>query len=641
MRRKKIAVFANSSEIYLNLLIDGIKACADKNKADLFLFLANAYGNGRYENDYGEYNIFNLARKEDFDGALIFSNLIYIDDVREQLKACILNRGIENVTFLDAMGNMDYIGSDNYNGMRELAEHLVNVHGIKSAVFLGGPKENLESRKRLNAVRDVLNEHGYTLPESSIFYGDWHYFMASRLAQKIIDGFHPLPDAIICANDASALAVCAKLNENGYKVPDDVIVTGFDHVPLAQSYYPSITSVERGWVQMGTMCCQRLIDKIDGRPVPAKAYCPSHLAVEESCGCPTLDRQDRIRRDFSNAAVNRQSGTRQFEWELSDIEAVLNEAADMDDLPDAAGKYYATHHQMVGSDLAIVLDKSFRESVKTEDNILQTVGYRDDMEVLLYARDGKSAEYSDFTHLYPDYENEGGENHCYLFLPMHHSSFTFGYLVLKDNLKALKSGMLNNAVSRFNEEMDRFRRDKKIEEMNRQLIDLYTRDPLTGLYNRYGFGQIAARMMQKNRREGKNTVLFFSDINRMKMINDQFGHLQGDLAIRTVADVIRNTVPPDWPVCRFGGDEIIILGTCEGEQGAADEVALITEKLAEKTVRMSLPYSLTTSFGYCVITPDTKGTTESFISEADARMYENKQKCHDGETGSGRTGIIE
>lgn len=640
MHRKKIAVFANSSEIYLNLLLDGIKTCADENKADLFLFLANAYGNGRYENDYGEYNIFNLARKETLDGALIFSNLIYIEDVRKQLQDCILNRGIENVTFLDAADNMDYIGSDNYNGMRELAEHLVNVHGVKSAVFLGGPKENLESSKRLNAVRDVLNEHGHALPDSSIFFGDWHYYMARQQAQKIIDRFHPLPDAIICANDASALAVCAELNSSGYKVPDDVIVTGFDHVPLAQSYYPSITSVERGWVQMGEMCCQRLIDKIDGRPVPDKAYCPSHLAVEESCGCPTVDRQDRIRRDFSNAAVNRQSGTRQFEWELSDIETVLNEASDMDDLPDAARKYYATHHQLVGEDLAIVLDKGFRESVRTEDNILQNMGYQDDMEVLLYARDGKSAEYSDFSHLYPDYENESDENHSYLFLPLHHSNCIFGYLVLKDNLKAQKSGMLNSAVSRFNEEMDRFRRDKKIEEMNRQLIDLYTRDPLTGLYNRYGFDQIAARMMQKNRREGKTSVLYFSDINRMKMINDQFGHLQGDLAIRTVADVIRETVSPEWPVCRFGGDEIIILGTCEGKEEAADEVALIAEKLAEKTVRMSLPYSLTTSFGYCIITPDTRGTTDSFISEADARMYENKQKCHDGETGSGRMGTI-
>ena len=636
MARRKIAAFANGwNETYFSLLIDGMMECVNEEQADLFIFLSNASGNGNNENDHGEYNIFNLPELGSFDGALFFSNLIYIDEVRETLRRRIVDRGIPNVTFLDASQELDYVGSDNYNGMRELAEHLVKVHGVKTAVYLGGPADNLENQKRLNGARDVFAENGLPFPDENVFFGDWYFYTAQILARKIIDSFHPLPDAFFCANDISALAVCDTLKKNGIRVPDDVLVVGFDHVPDAQCYYPAITSVERGWAHLGKITCQRLLDKIDGKPLPKKAFYPSHLAVEESCGCRTTEKQDACRRFFSNQTVISRISGMQFEWALWDIEKVLNDTERVEDLPEAAELYYKMHRGIAGGNISIVIDRSFFESVHSTDEVLRTDGYSKDMQIILHAEDGITIKGEEFTELVPGYDPENGGHHTYLFMPLHYHQYVFGYLVLRDRLDLQKDGTIYYAASRINEYLERFRKTKKMELMNRQLVDLYTRDALTGLYNRLGLEQLALPLLQKNRRSGRNSVLFFADINRMKVINDRFGHLQGDLAIRAIADSLRETFPSEWPVCRFGGDEFLVIGTCESGEQAEKYIAGVRDTVRSKAERLALPYSLAASIGYTLIAPDSQKTIEDFISDADHQMYEHKKAWHEGNDVSG------
>ncbi|MCI2048860.1 MAG: GGDEF domain-containing protein [Lachnospiraceae bacterium] len=631
MGRKKIAAFVNSwNEFYLGQLLEGVRQCAEDAGADIFLFVSNAYGNGNDEYDRGEYNIFTLPELSSFDGALFFSNLIYINDVRNTLKKRIIDRGIPNVTFLDAEAGLDYVGSDNFNGMRELAEHLVNVHGVRSAIFIGGPEENLENRKRLSAVRDVFTEHGLTLPEGNVYYGDWHYHTSQKLAARAIENGGELPDAIICANDCSALAVCETLKSKGIRVPEDIIVTGFDHTQIAQSYFPAITSVERGWTQLGYMSCRRLIDKIDGKEVPKKAFYPTHLAVEESCGCRTGARQDRIRREFSNGAIDRQIRGLQFEWALTDIENALNEARDLKDLPAVAGRYYLAHREFFGDDVLIALDLGFYRSITENDDAMCVDGYGDRREIILYTKNCVPCRPGDPDKLVPDYDGEGKGSHFYIFMPLHYRQYSFGYMMVPDNLEPEISGDLYQIAYRLDEYLERYRHNKRLELMNRRLSALYAKDSLTGRCNRFGFRKEAEEIRETGRQQHRNTALIFADINRMKYINDEYGHLQGDLAIRTIADALTFACPPGWVICRFGGDEFIAYGLCDEEE-AEKIICAARERIAERAARMSLPYPLSASFGLCMIAPEADGTMDSYISLADSRMYTDKQKCHNEE----------
>ena len=108
--------------------------------------------------------------------------------------------------------------------------------------------------------------------------------------------------------------------------------------------------------------------------------------------------------------------------------------------------------------------------------------------------------------------------------------------------------------------LERARQNIKLENLNKILADISVRDELTGLYNRMGYEKIAIPYLDELRHTKQNCVIMVADINRMKVINDKYGHLQGDTAIKIVASVIKSSIPKNWKAVRYGGDEYVIIG---------------------------------------------------------------------------------
>jgi diguanylate cyclase (GGDEF)-like protein len=214
-------------------------------------------------------------------------------------------------------------------------------------------------------------------------------------------------------------------------------------------------------------------------------------------------------------------------------------------------------------------------------------------------------------------------------MPLHHQRCVFGYFVITDSLALFRDGFIYYVSNRLNQYLERFRKDKKLEILNRQLGELYTHDPLTGLYNRFGHEKTSVPLVEKNRAEGKNSIVVFADINRMKYINDQFGHLQGDLALRAVADSLRQAAPADWIISRFGGDEFILVGSCAGRDEAEERIQALRDQIDAKEKRMSLPYRLRASFGYFLVSPESHDPLSRYLSLADEAMYADKKESYE------------
>ena len=85
-------------------------------------------------------------------------------------------------------------------------------------------------------------------------------------------------------------------------------------------------------------------------------------------------------------------------------------------------------------------------------------------------------------------------------------------------------------------------------------------DAMTGLYNRLGYEKKAIPIYHECERLRRMLMVMFIDINHMKLINDSFGHISGDSAIRATASAIMANIKPDWIAVRFGGDEFLIIG---------------------------------------------------------------------------------
>ena len=131
---------------------------------------------------------------------------------------------------------------DHENAFVEIVRHMVQEHHLTKLHFMAGTKGNQFSEYRLHAFRRVLEENGLPFDESMVSYGDFYSVAAERETEKIVASGN-IPQAILCANDRMALAVCDVLDKHGIRVPEDVAVTGFDGIPEINVMTPRITSV--------------------------------------------------------------------------------------------------------------------------------------------------------------------------------------------------------------------------------------------------------------------------------------------------------------------------------------------------------------------------------------------------------------
>ncbi len=155
-----------------------------------------------------------------------------------------------------------------------------------------------------------------------------------------------------------------------------------------------------------------------------------------------------------------------------------------------------------------------------------------------------------------------------------------------------------------------------------QLISV---DPLTKLNNRTEMVRFLDNKM-KNRNPNKDLYLFIMDVDYFKKINDKFGHIEGDTAITIVADALKKSVrKTSFFVCRYGGDEFVIVGEVKPDFNPDEFCKLINEILEEETKIKEKDYILHMSIGYFKYTPEIKNIAE-FISSADKYLYKRKSE---------------
>jgi diguanylate cyclase (GGDEF)-like protein len=153
------------------------------------------------------------------------------------------------------------------------------------------------------------------------------------------------------------------------------------------------------------------------------------------------------------------------------------------------------------------------------------------------------------------------------------------------------------------------------------LRELSRRDPLTGLLNRRGFDELAARELERGARYGRPIAFALIDIDRFKEINDRFGHSHGDRVLRSVGAQLANLRVSDLAV-RLGGDEFGLLMPETDEAAAERVVARLKERVQER-MRAS-GWSVTISVGTAAAKGGSAEPIAALIAEADRRMYANK-----------------
>ncbi len=154
----------------------------------------------------------------------------------------------------------------------------------------------------------------------------------------------------------------------------------------------------------------------------------------------------------------------------------------------------------------------------------------------------------------------------------------------------------------------------------KDLEQVAIKDTLTYLYTRDYADQLVKTMIEQN----QHFFVAFVDIDGLKTVNDDYGHEEGDFYIKTVAEILQDYFKED-SVCRYGGDEMVIIGLCQAEDERTKKLIQSYKAVTGIPKMYSKPYITSISYGMAVKHPNEAIEATELIAIADARMYELKQ----------------
>jgi LacI family transcriptional regulator len=180
----------------------------------------------------------------------------------------------------------DAVIIDQREGALAMMNHLVTDCRAKRIYFVGGPETNIDTQARYKAYRDVIKDAGHKFHTDDVFYLDFTYDSAYRLATEQAAKWAGDRHCVFAANDEMAAGIIAGAIANNVSVPRDLGVVGFDDTRIAQMTNPLLTTVRVPMSRMGAnavdLLCQRLEDP---EKAPARVSLDAELVVRDSCGC--------------------------------------------------------------------------------------------------------------------------------------------------------------------------------------------------------------------------------------------------------------------------------------------------------------------------------------------------------------------
>ncbi len=630
--KKRIAVYANgwSSEA-LRQALAGMREYAAAEDYDIFVFVSYASYSEHANLNQGELNIYNLNEVDNYDGIIVFSTMLNSGKAAEELFIRAKDKNVPIVSIGVEADGIPSVCVKNEEGMRDLVTHLVEVHNVKNVLFMGGTPDHPDSQARLNVTREVLEAHGLSLGDDQVCYGEWGNDGPISIIGMLHRSGKPLPDAIVCANDIMALAASSELLRLGYTLPDDVIVTGFDNVIYGKVTYPALSTVKQNYEEIGQLAFNLICSQVRGERVEEKSYINASFVNGESCGCTANNEFKKYRLRYCQHSYQSHLDSSTLEI----VERVMrNRISGMNSyqhLRDTLQDHFFRNHAYEGPNYYLVLNSAYYNDPMAMERDICTPENQKDYEVIVALRDGQIIRDCTVTNetLVPGYRKEDGVQHIYYFMPLHYYEFNYGYVIMTDDPYLLKEEMLYTYMEKLQQSLKLLRINLRLDALNQNLTRIYDKDPMTGLYNRIAYENKAIPLFEESNRNNEPMMIMFVDINYMKRINDEFGHDQGDNAIKTVAEAIMANTQENWIPVRFGGDEFLLIAPDCGSKHAEKIRQSILDYLDRKNSDNEQPFHISASCGFVVTDPSSENMTlQDYVKEADKLMYESKQLVH-------------
>ncbi len=606
----------------------GILQKIKESNLDVNLYIFNSSANWSDDALYnqGEYNIFRLPDLQEFDGIVLDVNNITDLDVRDTLVEKVRASGVPTVVLGNYFEGLRSVAVDNYRAMQDVMEHLAGHHGCKTFWFIMGPEDNYENQRRLASVRDYVEEHRL---QGCYYFGDFDCGCGIRGFGEL-SAQYELPEAIVCANDNIAVGVLAAAEKSGLAAPKDFLITGFDDLDKSRYYNPRISTVSHIREELGYAAMDMLQNIWQGQEAETIHYTGTRTIFWDSCGCESdivIDLKEHLKGNILYGIE-----TEDFEKQLLKLKYSLTRCDTVQEMLERIPQcipslrcdelYLVTDKRLYRSIEAVPLTEQMSGLLHEEQFVLQ--GYPEDMQLTFsYTKDGirgNNAESTIGNKIFPAFEcGEAGVD--FLFLPIHFREKCIGYFAIRNAVYLMEKQFLFDIINALTTALENLYSRERLKDMNQVLTRLYNHDPMTMLYNRLDLDKLGSQYLETWHARGKSVYVVYLDLDRLKYINDKFGHDEGDFAIKTTAQIMQRYFPKGSLCFRLGGDEFLAL--CAGLR--EEELKAIYDSLQnamqEAQRQHGCPYELSVSYGYVATDICKDVPLTDYINVADDKMY--------------------
>ena len=605
---------------YQQQLVHTLSKTASKCGYNLLTFSAFTIYGSDTKNAAGEYNILHLIPYEQLDALIVCHDTFNSNEAVEELWKLVTERCQAPIISIRKKVNGCYnILVEDTDAIPALVRHFHDVHHFDRIAFMSGPYNHPDAIFRLEKYKEAMAELGLDCPEEYIFEGNFWKDCALDAAKHFMS-LKKRPQAIVCANDYMALSLCKELTLQGYSVPQDIAISGFDDVRDARANIPPLTTCYVSVPDMAKKAMETIDTLLNGKEAPACTLVPTKIIIRNSCGCESSTMKDfslsrMYEVELMEQLINHNAHNTFVSISLENMTSAedIGDYLRLEDVPGITRDFYLC----LG-----IHGKGAYPQVKKK-----APGFAKRSHSIYSLRDLNPIATSSFETkklLPPEAIRE--EPMTVFFFPIHYLEYNFGYVAATSNGEEAQDTLFHSWLSLIGNTFENLRIRAKNQALLEKLNMLYHEDSLTKLYNRRGFEQFSEEEFAESKKHNIKTMTLSIDMDNLKYINDVYGHSHGDLALQTIADAMRQACSGCEICARIGGDEFAVFGYDYSEEKAKQYTENFLQYLKDFNADSNLPYCVNASFGYTISDPSLSISREQYMKVSDDLLYQNKRK---------------
>lgn len=591
--------------------------------SDYRLLLFNSFSDLYHQNVYdeGAKSIYQLLNYDLVDAVIIKADTLNDQQVIRDLIARAKERQIP-VILLNMKAEGCYSIVPSYeNVLSQLIEHVIKVHHKRKLYFLSGSMGESNSMLREKIFRETLRDCGIDPQTAKVAYGEYWYGPAERAVENWIQS-GDLPEAIICANDAMAVAACRVLKRHQIRVPGDMIVTGFDGVPSYQFHRPALSTCTRTSSVLAGKCREMLTNILEKNKPPYRDIEEYMLTIQESCGCRKQSHPD-YQLCADRLCVSLWDTRVHEEFILSQVERVV-ETIDMGIIGNKLNSF-------ILPDSMVALNSDFLAA--TRSNVKPDPGrpFAEEMIVIssldsnldrhryaLY----KSAE------MYPHLEEAVSEDAMFLFQSIYVENNVCGYYIVKSKELLTDASKIHRVSKVMNLAFSLIISRMQQDHMSHSLEEMQYHDPVTGVLNLKGLVKRINELYPIWKERAIAVSVY--NIPKYQFIYENYGLKDVEETVQLTADALRMANPQDTVTARISDDSFCIINEAE-DQGAAgliinDSVRAFYRFIESFNKTQDKEYFVEVNCGCTTAAAGWNNDMKTYIKVAMGELYLNRLK---------------